>query len=196
MVRLKRRREFLAVAGARCRWATPAFVLQAGPRGAPEEVGIGFTASRRIGNAVARNRARRRLRAAARALLPGAAKPGYDPAAPARAAAGRRRGGWTARPVAWLIRLYRLAISPVLGPSCRHLPTCSEYALDALEQHGLLRGSWLSIRRLSRCHPWGSSGYDPVPGTDPDWDRSRHTGHLPRRPKGGRSGPSCPSNAI
>ncbi len=78
MVRLKRRREFLAVAGARCRWATPAFVLQAGPRGAPEEVGIGFTASRRIGNAVARNRARRRLRAAARALLPGAAKPGYD----------------------------------------------------------------------------------------------------------------------
>ena len=78
MVRLKRRREFLAVAGARCRWATPAFVLQAGPRGAPEEVGIGFTASRRIGNAVARNRARRRLRAAARALLPGAAQPGYD----------------------------------------------------------------------------------------------------------------------
>jgi ribonuclease P protein component len=78
VVRLKRRREFLAVAGARCRWATPAFVLQAGPRGAPEEVGIGFTASRRIGNAVARNRARRRLRAAARALLPGAAKPGYD----------------------------------------------------------------------------------------------------------------------
>jgi ribonuclease P protein component len=78
VVRLKRRREFLAVAGARCRWATPAFVLQAGPRGAPEEVGIGLTASRRIGNAVARNRARRRLRAAARALLPGAAKPGYD----------------------------------------------------------------------------------------------------------------------
>ena len=57
MVRLKRRREFLAVAGTRCRWATPAFVLQAGPRGAAEEIGIGFTASRRIGNAVARNRA-------------------------------------------------------------------------------------------------------------------------------------------
>jgi ribonuclease P protein component len=78
VVRLKRRREFLAVAGTRCRRATPAFVLQAGPRGTPEEIGIGFTASRRIGNAVARNRARRRLRAAARALLPGAAKPGYD----------------------------------------------------------------------------------------------------------------------
>jgi ribonuclease P protein component len=78
VVRLKRRREFLAVAGTRCRWAAPAFVLQAGPRAAAEEIGIGFTASRRIGNAVARNRARRRLRAAARALLPGAARPGYD----------------------------------------------------------------------------------------------------------------------
>ena len=78
MVRLKRRREFLAVAGTRCRWVTPAFVLQAGPRGAADEIGIGFTASRRLGNAVARNRARRRLRAAARALLPGAARPGYD----------------------------------------------------------------------------------------------------------------------
>ena len=78
VVRLKRRREFLAVAGTRCRWVTPAFVLQAGPRGAPAEIGIGFTASRRIGGAVARNRARRRLRAAARAILPGAARPGYD----------------------------------------------------------------------------------------------------------------------
>ena len=78
VVRLKRRREFLAVAGTRCRWAMPAFVLQAGPRGAAGEIGNGFTASRRIGNAVTRNRARRRLRAAARALLPGAVKPGYD----------------------------------------------------------------------------------------------------------------------
>jgi ribonuclease P protein component len=78
VVRLKRRREFLAVAGTRCRWVTPAFVLQAGPRGAADEIGIGFTASRRVGKAVARNRARRRLRAAARALLPGAARPGYD----------------------------------------------------------------------------------------------------------------------
>ena len=78
VVRLERRREFLAVAGTRCRWVTPAFVLQAGPRGVPAEIGIGFTASRRIGKAVARNRARRRLRAAVRALLPGAAKPGYD----------------------------------------------------------------------------------------------------------------------
>jgi ribonuclease P protein component len=78
VVRLKWRRQFLAVAGTRCRYVAAAFVLQAGPRGARGEIGIGFTASRRIGNAVARNRARRRLRAAVRAILPGAAKPGYD----------------------------------------------------------------------------------------------------------------------
>jgi ribonuclease P protein component len=78
VVRLKRRRQFLAVAGTRCRYVAAAFVLQAGPRGAPSEIGIGFTASRRIGNAVARNRARRRLRAAVRAILPGGAKAGYD----------------------------------------------------------------------------------------------------------------------
>jgi hypothetical protein len=87
-------------------------------------------------------------------------------------------------------------ISPVLGPSCRYLPTCSEYALTALEAHGVLRGGWLAARRLGRCHPFGGSGYDPVPGTDPDWERSTVAGHMPRRPTDGRSGPSCPSNAI
>jgi ribonuclease P protein component len=78
VVRLKRRGQFLAVAGTQCRYVAAAFVLQAGPLGVPGEIGIGFTASRRIGNAVARNRARRRLRAAVDAILPGAAKPGYD----------------------------------------------------------------------------------------------------------------------
>jgi ribonuclease P protein component len=78
VVRLKRRRQFLAVAGTRCRYVAAAFVLQAGPGGAPNEIGIGFTASRRVGNAVARNRARRRLRAAVRAILPGGARLGYD----------------------------------------------------------------------------------------------------------------------
>jgi ribonuclease P protein component len=78
VVRLRRRHEFVAVAGTRRRWVGPAFVMQAGPRGGPCEIGIGFTASRRIGNAVARNRARRRLRAAVQAILPGPARPGYD----------------------------------------------------------------------------------------------------------------------
>ncbi|NKC12873.1 MAG: membrane protein insertion efficiency factor YidD [Gammaproteobacteria bacterium] len=61
------------------------------------------------------------------------------------------------------VRAYQLFISPVLPPSCRHLPTCSEYALEALAKHGAVWGSWLTLRRLFRCHPWGTSGYDPVP---------------------------------
>lgn len=58
---------------------------------------------------------------------------------------------------------YRHAISPMLPASCRFTPTCSEYALEALRIHGPLRGSWLTLHRLLRCHPWGGSGYDPVP---------------------------------
>jgi len=84
VTRLKRRPEFVAVAATRRRWVTPAFVLQLGPRPAaaggalPGEIGIGFTASRRVGKAVARNRARRRLIEAARAVLPGPARPGFN----------------------------------------------------------------------------------------------------------------------
>lgn len=65
-----------------------------------------------------------------------------------------------------LVWLYRLTLGPLLGPRCRFLPTCSEYALDALKQHGPWQGSLLAGRRILRCHPWGSSGYDPVPGQD------------------------------
>lgn len=63
-----------------------------------------------------------------------------------------------------LVRFYRAFISPLTPPSCRYTPTCSAYALEALERHGALKGSWLSVRRILRCHPWGGSGYDPVPG--------------------------------
>ena len=70
-----------------------------------------------------------------------------------------------ARPLIGIVRLYRYAISPFLGANCRYLPTCSEYAIEALEVHGALKGSLLAARRISRCHPWGGSGYDPVPGT-------------------------------
>jgi uncharacterized protein len=61
------------------------------------------------------------------------------------------------------IHAYRLAVSPLLGPNCRFYPSCSAYALEALAAHGALRGSWLSLRRLGRCHPWHAGGYDPVP---------------------------------
>lgn len=61
------------------------------------------------------------------------------------------------------IRFYQLCISPLTPPSCRYTPTCSAYAIEALRKHGPLRGSWLALRRILRCHPWGGSGYDPVP---------------------------------
>ena len=65
-----------------------------------------------------------------------------------------------------LIRLYQLTLSPWLGLQCRYEPTCSKYAAEALEKHGVRRGVWLAAKRLGRCHPWGRSGYDPVPTLD------------------------------
>jgi uncharacterized protein len=62
-----------------------------------------------------------------------------------------------------LVRGYRLFISPLLLPCCRFSPTCSQYAIAALETHGPLRGSWLTVKRIGRCHPWQPGGYDPVP---------------------------------
>lgn len=62
-----------------------------------------------------------------------------------------------------LIRFYRKGISPLTPPSCRYTPTCSAYALEAVDRHGALRGSWLALRRILRCHPWGGEGHDPVP---------------------------------
>ena len=67
----------------------------------------------------------------------------------------------------WLLILpvyiYKYAISPLLPGSCRHNPTCSTYAIEALKVHGPFRGMWLAVKRISRCHPWGTHGYDPVP---------------------------------
>ena len=66
-------------------------------------------------------------------------------------------------PFIWLVRFYQAAISPYLPASCRFTPTCSHYTIEALQKHGLLKGGWLSIKRISSCQPWGRSGYDPVP---------------------------------
>lgn len=62
-----------------------------------------------------------------------------------------------------IIRLYQLTLSPLLGPVCRYQPSCSHYAAEAIGRHGAWRGGWLSLARLSRCHPWGGAGADPVP---------------------------------
>ncbi len=62
-----------------------------------------------------------------------------------------------------LVRFYQVAISSWTPPSCRFMPTCSAYAIDAIREHGARRGGWFAIRRIARCHPWGGHGYDPVP---------------------------------
>ena len=66
-----------------------------------------------------------------------------------------------------LLRAYRLLISPIYGQVCRYHPSCSAYALEAVTVHGSLRGSWLAVRRIARCHPWAAGGYDPVPAANP-----------------------------
>lgn len=76
------------------------------------------------------------------------------------ASSGIRLMRWLLR---GLIRGYQLFISPLLGPRCRFYPTCSHYALEAIETHGALHGSWLALRRVLRCHPWNPGGLDPVP---------------------------------
>jgi len=71
-------------------------------------------------------------------------------------------------PLIQMVRFYRFAISPWLGANCRFDPTCSSYAIEALQVHGILKGTWLAVKRIGRCHPWGGAGYDPVPGREED----------------------------
>jgi len=71
-----------------------------------------------------------------------------------------------------IVRGYQVAVSPWTPAACRFTPTCSSYAIEALEQHGSLRGGWLAIRRIGRCHPWGGHGFDPVPTPRAHEDRT------------------------
>ena len=71
-------------------------------------------------------------------------------------------------PLIGLVQLYRVLLSPWLGANCRFQPTCSEYTIEALRTHGAVRGSVLAAKRIGRCHPWGGSGYDPVPKNKED----------------------------
>lgn len=69
-----------------------------------------------------------------------------------------------AAPLIFLVRFYQICLSPLKGAgTCRFTPTCSQYALEALRKYGPFKGSWLAVKRICRCHPWGGSGYDPVP---------------------------------
>jgi uncharacterized protein len=74
-----------------------------------------------------------------------------------------RAGRVVRRMLIMFVRAYQLGISPLLPPSCRYYPSCSAYAIEALERHGTVRGGWLAIRRIFRCHPFRPGGFDPVP---------------------------------
>lgn len=80
-----------------------------------------------------------------------------------------------------VVRAWQLCMSPVIGPTCRFHPTCSHYAIEALRSHGLLRGGWLTIRRIARCHPWHPGGLDPVPPTADESRRHVSPYTLPGR---------------
>lgn len=94
----------------------------------------------------------------------------------------RQTGKWILKLLGQVILvpvyIYKYAISPLTPASCRHYPTCSAYAVEAVKIHGPFRGFWLATRRIARCHPWGTSGYDPVPprGTKPLRPKSRKKG--------------------
>lgn len=87
---------------------------------------------------------------------------------------GERRS-MLARPLVWLIRLYQVTISPVLGPVCRYYPSCSAYGVTALERHGLFYGTWLTVSRVLRCNPWARGGVDHVPAPTTDVTPSDRT---------------------
>jgi len=86
------------------------------------------------------------------------------------------------------VHAYRWTLKPLVGWECRHLPTCSEYALEAIDRNGAWRGSWLALSRLCRCHPWGTHGYDPVPDVRAahhalaPWRYGRWRAHQPTDP--------------
>jgi uncharacterized protein len=92
-----------------------------------------------------------------------------------------------------LIRFYQLTLSAIIGRRCRYLPTCSEYASDAIRLHGGLNGCKLAFARACRCHPWGQSGFDPVPRVyeGPVWRMTEPPGTVPTKKEGAPKDPRC-----
>ena len=136
---------------------------------------LGITVSTKLGHAVVRNRVRRRFRELYRLHKP-EMQPGFDVILVARgravrstyqqpaAAGGPRAGGdGMKRALLKLFRFYQTSVSPLFPPRCRYIPTCSEYAVEAVEKYGAAKGGLLALRRLMRCHPFHKGGYDPVP---------------------------------
>ena len=182
---LTRRAEFLRVASRGRKAPSPGLVLQAMQRDDALPVRLGFTVTKKVGNAVVRNRTRRRLREAARLLLaevpanrrrPGAGRPRHHAGPAVHAAdrrpaarpgqAGRDCGAMTpvATALALAVRAYQLVLRPLLPPACRFEPSCSVYAIEALRVHGAARGGSLAAWRVLRCNPWCACGFDPVQG--------------------------------
>ena len=141
---------------------------------------VGFTVTKKIGGAVVRNRMKRRFRALAREIVPARRLSRLGPCddRPRQAGSsasspmlrhGARRERWTsfaqmiARLLILVARGWQKGPSQVLPPSCRYQPSCSAYAITAIQRYGAARGSWLALKRICRCHPWGGQGYDPVP---------------------------------
>lgn len=111
-------------------------------------------------------------------------EPDSSPDLPAKELEGSAAelNGWArvrAFPLELLIRVYRLLVSPLLGDVCRFYPTCSSYGLTAVRRFGLLRGAWLTVTRLVRCHPWNPGGVDHVPLRGADGRPMRHNGSSP-----------------
>ena len=140
---------------------------------------VGFTVTKKIGGAVVRNRMKRRFRALAREIVPGEGLAGADHVMigrakrhrarlrPAPLRAGRRARqaaqAMIARLMILIAKAWQKGPSQVLPPSCRYQPSCSAYAITAIQRYGAARGGWMALKRICRCHPWGGQGYDPVP---------------------------------
>ena len=160
--------------------STPGFVLLVRDRkDADPAMRVGFTVTKKIGGAVVRNRMKRRFRALAREIVPGKGIAGADHVMIGRAngierdfgllrtelerALDRLAPSMIARLMILIARGWQLGPSRVLPPSCRYQPSCSAYAITAIERYGAARGGWMALKRIGRCHPWGGQGHDPVP---------------------------------